>query len=60
VPRANAAGAVDGYCLMIMQIADHPWFHPGWTEVFGRSCKVEERVSTGHFDKLNASSTGNA
>ena len=27
-------GAIDGYCLLIMQITDHPSFQPDWTAVF--------------------------
>ena len=32
--RAVRDEAIDGYCLLIMQITDHPLFQPDWTSVF--------------------------
>ncbi len=34
--QAIGAGALDGYCMLIMQIIDHPSFTPDWTAVLGR------------------------
>ena len=34
--QAIGAGDLDGYCMLIMQITDHPSFAPDWTAVLGR------------------------
>jgi len=30
---ATRRGEIDGYCLLIMQITQHPWFKPDWRDV---------------------------
>jgi len=32
--QAARDGEIDGYCLLIMQIVDHPSFQPDWTAIF--------------------------
>ena len=34
--QAVRDGVIDGYCLLIMQITDHPSFQPDWTVVLAR------------------------
>ena len=34
--KAVRGGAIDGYCMLIMQITDHPSFQPDWTAVLER------------------------
>ena len=31
---AVCAGEIDGYCMLIMQITDHPWFKPDWRDLY--------------------------
>lgn len=33
---AARAGEIDGYCMLIMQITDHPWFKPDWRDLYNK------------------------
>ena len=34
--RPPRAGEIDGYCMLIMQITDHPWFKPDWRDLYSK------------------------
>ena len=33
---AARAAEIDGYCMLIMQITDHPWFKPDWRDLYSK------------------------